>query len=201
MKIIVGAALFPALSVLIDMNRQLLLLPKGITPNLWFRYAEAIFKSFILSNTNVMNIHNKNALFLSFSGGMLMIISGASGAIAVLDELGEALTAIFGRSIVFTFDAVMGYLAVMTIIAGIVTIIGGVILTTDRVWLGRVILLGAIAAGVLGLMITMVQLIMTGTLNMGITLQLQQSMGWVGAIIAFVARIIADQKPLVSPTA
>jgi hypothetical protein len=95
----------------------------------------------------------------------------------------------------------MGYLAVMTIIAGVVTIIGGLILTTDRVWIGRVILLGAIAAGVLGLMITMVQLLMAGTLNMGITLQLQQSFGWVGATVAIVARIIADQKPLVSPTA
>jgi hypothetical protein len=41
---------------------------------------------------------------------------------------------------------------------------------------------------------------MAGTVHMGITLQLQQSLGWVGAILAFVARIIADQKPLVSPT-
>lgn len=147
-----------------------------------------------------MNIHNKNSLLLSLSGGLLMIISGASGAIAVLDVLADALAAAFGLSIVLTFEAVMGYLAVMTIIAGAVTIIGGLVLTTDRVWLGRVILLGAIAASVLGLMITMVQLLMAGTLIMGITLQLQQSLGWVGAIIAFVARIIADQKPLVSPT-
>ncbi|TFH04652.1 MAG: hypothetical protein E4H14_14285 [Candidatus Thorarchaeota archaeon] len=147
-----------------------------------------------------MNIHNKNSLLLSFAGGVLIIISGTSGAIAVLDVLADALTAAFGLSIVFTFEAVMGYLAIMTILAGIVAIIGGLVLTTDRVWLGRVILLGAIAASVLGLMITMVQLLMAGTLVMGITLQLQQSLGWVGAIIAFVARIIADQKPLVSPT-
>ena len=111
------------------------------------------------------------------------------------------LAAAYGLSIVLTFEAVMGYLAIMTILAGVVTIIGGLILTTDRVWVGRVILLGAIAAGVLGLMITMVQLVMAGTINMGITLQLQQSLGWVGAIVAIVARIIADQKPLVSPTA
>ncbi len=147
-----------------------------------------------------MNIHNKNALILCIIGGVLMITSGASGAIAVVDELADALTAGFALPILFTFEAVMGYLAVVTILAGIVTIIGGLILTTDRVWLGRIILLGAIAAGVLGLMMSLVQLTMVGTINMGITLQLQQSLGWVGAIIVFVARIIADQKPLISPS-
>ena len=129
-----------------------------------------------------------------------MIISGASGAIAVLDVLADSLTVLFGLSAVLPLEAVMGYLAVMTSIAGLVAIIGGFILTTSRVWIGRIILLGAIAAGVLGLLMSMVQLVMVGTLNMGITLQLQQSLGWIGAIIAIVARIIADQKPLISPT-
>ena len=129
-----------------------------------------------------------------------MIISGASGAIEVLDVLEEAYEAVFGLQLLLTFEAVMGYLSVVTILAGLVAIIGGLILTTQRVWLGRVILLGAIAVGVVGLLMTMVQLVMAGTVHMGIMLQLQQSLGWVGAIIAFVARIIADQKPLVSPT-
>jgi len=130
-----------------------------------------------------------------------MIISGASGAIAVYDELADALTAAFGLSIVFTFETMMGILAVMTSLAGVVTIIGGIVLTTERVWIGRIILLGSIAAGVLGLMMSLVLLVMSGTINMGMTLQLQQSLGWVGAIIIFVARIIADQKPIVSPSA
>lgn len=129
-----------------------------------------------------------------------MIISGASGAIAVIDVLADALTTMFDLSVVLTFELVMGYLAVLTSIAGVAAIIGGLILTTDKVWIGRIILLGAIAAGVLGLLMSMVQLVMAGTLNMGITLQLQQSLGWIGATIAFVARIIADQKPLISPT-
>ena len=129
-----------------------------------------------------------------------MIISGASGAIAVYDELADALTAAGGLSIVFTFETVMGILGVMTSLAGVVTIIGGLILTTDRVWIGRIILLGAIASGVIGLMMSLVQLVMAGTINMGMTLQLQQSLGWIGAIIIVVARVIADQKPIVSPT-
>ena len=119
-----------------------------------------------------------------------MITSGASGAIAVLDELADTLTAGFALPILFTFEAVMGYLAVMTILAGIVTIIGGLILTTDRVWLGRIILLGALAAGVLGLMMSLVQLTMVGTISMDVTLQLQQSLGWIGAIIACIVLVI-----------
>lgn len=128
-----------------------------------------------------------------------MVTSGASGSIDVMDVLADALSEAGGFSLVLTFEAMMGYLAIVTSLAGGVAIIGGLILTTDRVWLGRVILLGAIATGVIGLMMSMVQLVMVGTLNMGIMLQLQQSLGWIGAIVAFVARIIADQKPLVSP--
>ena len=71
-----------------------------------------------------MNIHNKNALLLSILGGVLMIISGASGAIAVIDVLADSITALFGLSAVLPLEAVMGYLAVMTSIAGLVAIIG-----------------------------------------------------------------------------
>ena len=127
---------------------------------------------------------------------MLMIISGTSGAIAVLDELSETLSAIFGLSFVYTFESVMGILAIVMIFAGIVTIIGGIVLTTTKVWLGRVLLISGITAGIIGLMMSLVQVVMTGTLSMGMTLQLQQSIGWIGATIAFIARIIAEQKPL-----
>lgn len=125
-----------------------------------------------------------------------MIISGTSGAIAVLDELSETLSAIFGLSFVYTFESVMGILAIVMIFAGIVTIIGGIVLTTTKVWLGRVLLISGITAGIIGLMMSLVQVVMTGTLSMGMTLQLQQSIGWIGATIAFIARIIAEQKPL-----
>lgn len=125
-----------------------------------------------------------------------MIVSGTSGAIAVLDELAEALTHIFGSSFVYTFESVMGILSIVTILGGLVTIIGGLIITTTKVWLGRVLLISGITAGVIGLLMSLVQVAMTGTLAMGMTLQLQQSIGWIGAMIAFIARIIAEQKPL-----
>lgn len=143
-----------------------------------------------------MNMHNRNAFLLCFTGGLLMIISGTSGAITVLDELAEALVAIFGLSFVYTFESIMGILSIITIFAGIVTIIGGIVLTTTKVWFGRVLLISGITAGVIGLLMSLVQVVMTGTLVMGMTLQLQQSIGWIGAMIAFIARIIAEQKPI-----
>ena len=143
-----------------------------------------------------MNIHNRNALLLCIVGGSLMIVSGTSGAIAVLDELAEALTRVFGLSFVYTFESVMGILSIVTIFGGVVTIIGGIVLTTTKVWLGRVLLISGITAGVIGLLMSLVQVVMTGTFAMGMTLQLQQSIGWVGAMIAFIARIIAEQKSI-----
>ncbi|TFG31351.1 hypothetical protein EU527_12620 [Candidatus Thorarchaeota archaeon] len=125
-----------------------------------------------------------------------MIISGTSGAIAVLDELAEALSDVFGSSFVYTFESVMGILSIVTILAGVVTIIGGIVITTTKVWFGRVLLISGITAGVIGLMMSLVQVVMTGTLAMGMTMQLQQSVGWIGAMIAFIARIIAEQKSI-----
>ena len=125
-----------------------------------------------------------------------MIISGASGAISVLDDLEQALTRLFGLSFFYSFESFMGFLAIVTIFGGVVTILGGILITTTRVWLGRVLLIAGITAGVIGLLMSLVQVVMTGTLVMGMVLQLQQSIGWIGAMIAFIARTIAEQKPI-----
>ncbi|RLI54140.1 MAG: hypothetical protein DRO87_10630 [Candidatus Thorarchaeota archaeon] len=134
---------------------------------------------------------------LSILGGVLLILSGASGAIGVVDEIQEGIQLLFGLSLTLTFESIMGGLALLTIVAGIVTTIGGVILTTSHVRFGRRVIMLAIAAGVAGLLMGLVQLVWAGNLVMSMTLQLQQSMGWIGAILAVVARIVAEQKPMV----
>ncbi len=143
-----------------------------------------------------MKIHNRNAFILCLVGGVLLFASGASGVIGLIDELAEALREILEFSLVLTLENIMAGLASITIISGIVVIIGGVILTTSEVRIGRIIVNLAIAVGIIGLLMILVQSVMTGTLSMDMTMQLQQSFGWVGAILAFVARIIAEQKPL-----
>jgi len=143
-----------------------------------------------------MKIHNRNAFILCLVGGVLLFASGASGVIGLIDELAEALREILEFSLVLTLENIMAGLASITIISGVVVIVGGVILTTSEVRAGRIIVNLAIAVGIIGLLMILVQSVMTGTLSMDMTMQLQQSFGWVGAILAFVARIIAEQKPL-----
>jgi hypothetical protein len=43
----------------------------------------------------------------------------------------------------------------------------------------------------------LVQMASAGVFVMGLMEQLQQSLGWIGAMMAFIARITADQKPMV----
>jgi hypothetical protein len=147
-----------------------------------------------------MKIHNKNAFILCFLGGVLLIASGASGVIGLIDELAEALSEALQLTLVFTLENIMAGLATITIISGIAVILGGVILTTSHVRTGRIIVNLAIAMGIIGLLMILVQSVMTGTISMELTMQLQQSLGWVGAILAFIARIIAEQKPLMDAT-
>jgi len=144
-----------------------------------------------------MTLHNKNPLLLCLGGGALLIISGASGAIGLLDELSEGLAEIFGLTFVLTFENIMAGLAVLTIVGGLVVILGGLILTTAKIRPARITILLGIIIGVVGLLMTLVQMASAGLFVMDLVRQLQQSLGWIGAMSAFIARIIAEQKPLV----
>ncbi len=128
-----------------------------------------------------------------------MILSGASGAIGVIGELSEILQYFFGLEFFTTFENFMKGLAAWAALGGLVVILGGTILTTKRVRFGRYVILAGIIVGVVGLLMTLVQMASTGTFVMGMLEQLQQSLGWIGAIMAFIGRIIADQKPILDP--
>ncbi|MFW9982798.1 MAG: hypothetical protein ACFFE3_12900 [Candidatus Thorarchaeota archaeon] len=125
-----------------------------------------------------------------------MILSGASGAIGVIGELSEILQYFFGLQFFTTFENFMRGLALWAALGGMVAILGGIVLTTEKVRFGRIIILAGITVGVVGLLMTLVQMASTGTFVMGMLEQLQQSLGWIGAIMAFIGRIIAEQKPI-----
>lgn len=144
-----------------------------------------------------MTIHNRTPLLLCILGGALLVMSGTSGAIEVLPQIAEGLQALFGLSLLITFETVMGALALLTVLSGLAAILGGVILTTSHVRLARIIIMLAIAAGVAGLLMGLVQMVWAGDLVMSMWVQLRQSIGWIGAMLAVVARIIAEQKPMV----
>ncbi len=150
-----------------------------------------------LANEPCMTLHNRNPFLLCLGGGMLMFLSGVSGAIGVIGELSEILEYIFGLSFLETFESFMTGLAMWAAFGGMVVIIGGLILTTQRVRLGRIIVSAGIIVSVVGLLMTLVQMASTGVFVMGMMDQLQQSLGWIGAMMAFIARIIAEQKPMI----
>ncbi|MFW9801474.1 MAG: hypothetical protein ACFFFC_02425 [Candidatus Thorarchaeota archaeon] len=141
-------------------------------------------------------IHNRNPLMLCLIGGLLMISSGASGAIGTLAELAPHLGSLFGTGFALTFDIIMGILAALTLIGGVGVIVGGVVLTTRFYRLGRVVVILCIVMGVTGLIMSLIQLLMAGTLMMGLSMQLAQSVGWIGAIFSLIAQTIAEQPSM-----
>ncbi|MGY5856107.1 MAG: hypothetical protein RTS72_05855 [Candidatus Thorarchaeota archaeon] len=128
-----------------------------------------------------------------------MFFSGVSGAIGVIGELSEILQYVFGLSFLETFENFMTGLAMWAAFGGMVVIVGGLVLTTQKVRIGRIIVSMGIIVGVVGLLMTLVQMASTGTFVMDMIEQLNQSLGWIGAMMAFIARIIAEQKPLIDP--
>ena len=142
-------------------------------------------------------IHNRTALGLSLVGGVLMIASGASGTLGYLSELQDALDAVYGSTFTFTVEILMGILAGLTAIGGLGVIIGGLILTTQRVEIGRILIMISVAMGILSLIMSLVQLVLAGIFAMGMMIQVAQSLGWIGAIFSIEARIISAQRPLV----
>jgi hypothetical protein len=143
-----------------------------------------------------MPIHNKNSLLLSIGGGVLMILAGVSGAIGVIGEISDIIQYFYGLEFFNTFENFMAGLAMWAGLGGFVVILGGLILTTEKVRLGRMVILAGVTVGVVGLLMTLVQMASTGAFVMEMMEQMQQSVGWIGAIMAYIGRIIAEQKPI-----
>ena len=142
------------------------------------------------------SIHNRTSFLLSLIGGTLLIVSGTTGAVSVLDEMWAALDHIFGREFVLTFEIITGILGTLTVFAGIAIVLGGVLLTTSHVEVGRIVILVAVGVGAFGLGLSLFQAVLVGNILMEWGLQICQSVGWIGAILAIDARIIADQRPM-----
>ncbi len=125
-----------------------------------------------------------------------MVLSGTSGSLVLARELSEDFGLLFGPEFVMSFEIIMGILGVLTSMTGVAVILGGVILTTHRVELGRNVILVAVGTGVLSLVMTLAESAIAGRIMMDLGLQVTQSIAWIGAILALQARIIASQKPM-----
>ncbi len=149
------------------------------------------------ASVNTLTLHNRNPLILCLIGGSLILIAGASGAIGVTEDLLTNLDSVVGEGGVMTFELVLGILAGLTIFGGVGVIMGGIMITTRNVEFGRILILLCTCMGVLALTMSLVQLIMVGTLMLDLVVQLAQSLGWLGAIFSIIARVVAEQRPMV----
>ena len=125
------------------------------------------------------------------------MLAGVSGTIQLMEELmlrnGDAMD----PTALMTVEIVTGMLVLLTGLGGMGIVASGIILTTRRVHLGRILIALFTGMGVLGLAANLVQLVMVGTLAMDLMHQVGQSLGWIGAMFAIIARTVAVQKPIV----
>lgn len=129
----------------------------------------------------------------------MLIASGTSGAIGVMGPFLDHFVDLLGPEAAISVQFIIGLLGALTIIGGVLIIIGGFLLTTRRVEVGRQVILAAVILGVLSLIASLVQLLIAGDLSMDLIQQFAQSIGWLGAIFAIEARIIAEQRPMMEP--
>ena len=125
-----------------------------------------------------------------------MISSGASGALGYMTSLDSTLDSVFGSTFTWHFEALIGLLSILTSLGGLGVIIGGIVVTTTRVHIGRIIIMTSMAIGAISLIVSLYQLVLSGTLAMNLTVQLVQYLGWIGAIFSIEARIISEQRPI-----
>ena len=143
------------------------------------------------------DVHNSNALLLCLVGGLLMMLAGVSGSIQLIEELMLSNGDVMDPTVLMTVEIVTGMLVLLTGLGGIGVVASGIILTTKRVQLGRILIALFTGMGVLGLAANLAQLVMLGTLTMDLMHQVGQSLGWIGAMFAIIARTVAVQKPIV----
>ncbi|MDF1540426.1 MAG: hypothetical protein P1Q69_16140 [Candidatus Thorarchaeota archaeon] len=143
------------------------------------------------------DVHNGASLWMCIIGGLLMILSGASGALGYLPEIQEGVRAFHGESFTISLDIIIGILSTLTAIGGCVVILGGLILTTSHVEAGRITVMVAMGMGSLSLIMSLVQLVLAGLLILPLLTQLAQSFGWIGAMMAILARNISEQQPII----
>ncbi len=125
------------------------------------------------------------------------MLAGVSGTIQLMEELLLSNGDVMDPTALMTVEIVTGMLVLLTGLGGMGIVASGIILTTRRVQLGRILVALFTGMGVLGLAANLVQLVMVGTLAMDLMHQVGQSLGWIGAIFAIIARTVAVQKPIV----
>ena len=142
-------------------------------------------------------MHNRIPFLLCIVGGILLIATSTVGSIGFLQLIADIVASIPAlEDYLWLINMILYVLLFLAGLGGISVIIGGVLLTGARVGTGKFIIgLGA-GMGLIGLVISLIEIIWTsgfGTL-VNFLLLAAQSAGWVGATLTIIARQTA-KKP------
>ncbi|MFW9919714.1 MAG: hypothetical protein ACFFED_08955 [Candidatus Thorarchaeota archaeon] len=133
---------------------------------------------------------NKHSFALAMIGGIILFLEGITGSIgffAYLDLITEIPELLAMTPIV---NGLIWILTILALSGGIGAIIGGYMLTTDRIGTGRFIIGIAVGMSLIGLIIKLVELIwLSGaTAAWDFLVIAAQTMGWIGIFLTIAAR-------------
>jgi hypothetical protein len=128
-------------------------------------------------------------------GGILLLIEGATGSIGFLSLLQEANTIPELADFIWIIDLILWVLLILASGGGITVIVGGYLMTTDRVGTGKFVVGIGAGMGLIGLLISLYPILTAygvGGVVDFLTIA-SQSAGWVGAVLTIIGRQTANK--------
>ena len=133
-----------------------------------------------------MTTKNKQAMIIAIIAGVLLLVAGMSGVAAwetIKDFVIENITDNNIVQIVFTF------LIFIASLGGIAVIIGGILISKNKIRTGKLFISLGAGLGLIGLIFSIIVAYLEESLTMGSFL----SIGAIGLILSIAARIIASK--------
>ncbi|MBS3795515.1 MAG: hypothetical protein KGY80_11490 [Candidatus Thorarchaeota archaeon] len=139
-------------------------------------------------------MENKKSFLLCLLGGLLLIITSATGSIGYFAMLEQLHTVPELQDIMWLVDILLNILTYVAGLGGIGVIIGGYLLTTERVGTGKFIVGLAAGTSLIGLLIDLGKMLYFVGLEIVIDflLIIAQSIGWIGIILSIIGRQTAS---------
>jgi hypothetical protein len=142
-------------------------------------------------------MRNKIPWLLCVAAGVMLIISGAVGNIGIFGTVAEVAASIPElQPYLPTIELVRQALGILASLGGNIVLIGGFLLTIERLRLGKFLIGTGAGMGIFGLIISVGQTLYTSGLNATVTWFAGMAMTMNGAaiILTIVARMMAGKS-------
>ena len=131
---------------------------------------------------------NKHAFLFALIGGIILIIQGVTGSIGFFAYI--LLLGVEFAELVPLLNAIVWILTIIALSGGVGAIVGGYLLTTQRIGTGKFIIGIAVGMGLISLIITLIQLVWFSgaTAAWDFLVISSQSLSFIGVILTILAR-------------